>query len=135
MSLQIIRKALEKRLAALSPAMATAYENVEFTPVVGTPHQKAELLPAEPGNEVMGSATYFERGIFQVTLCYPKGTGPAAAEARAQLIRAHFKRGTTMIESGVSVIVTSTPKQHPAQPDNERYNIPISVYYQAQIIT
>ena len=135
MSLQIVRKALEKRLAALLPAVSIAYENFEFVPVVGIPYQQINLLPTEPGNETMGSAIYFERGIFQILLCYPTGAGPAAAEARAQLTRANFKRGTTMTESGITVIVTGTPTQHPAQLDISRYNIPISVPFQAQITT
>ena len=43
MSLSIIRKALEQRLAALAPAIATAYENAPFVPAVGTPYQRVSM--------------------------------------------------------------------------------------------
>lgn len=54
MSIQLIRKALEKRLGALAPALSTAYENSSFTPVNGTPYQRVNLLPATPADLVMG---------------------------------------------------------------------------------
>ena len=91
------------------------------------------LLPNTPDNSIQGSSTYFETGLFQVTLRYPIGTGPAAAEIQAQLTRNHFKRGTTMINSGVTVIVTDTPRVSPAMIDGDRFCIPVTVPFQAQI--
>lgn len=135
MSLAIIRRALEKRLATLSPALETAFENAPYTPTPGTPFQRVNLLPNTPDNSIQGATTYFERGLFQITLCYAIGTGPAATEAQAQLTRAHFKRGTTMVESGVTVIITDTPRVSPALIDGDRYTIPISIAWQAQIST
>ena len=134
MSLEVVRKALEKKLALLTPAIAIAYENMAFTPVLGTPYLRANLLPNSPDNSIMGQATYFERGIFQVTACYPLNAGTANAGAKAQAIRNHFKRGTTMVESSVTVIVTKTPSIATAIPDATHYNIPISIEYQAQIV-
>ena len=37
MSLPLIRSALEVALAAMSPNLDTAYQNADFTPVIGTP--------------------------------------------------------------------------------------------------
>lgn len=133
MSLEIIRKALEKRLATLTPVIAIAYENAAFTPSFGVPYLRVNLLPNTPDNSIMGQATYFERGIFQVTACYPLNAGTANAGDKAQAIRNHFKRGVTMVESGVTVIVTNTPKVAPALIDGDRYSVPISIEYQAQI--
>lgn len=135
MSQLSIRRALEQRLDAMSPAMATAWENAPFTPTVGTPYQRANLLPATPDNQIQGAAAYLARGIFQVTLCYPTGVGSADAETRAEAVRAQFKRGTTMTEAGINVIVMATPRTAPALIDGDRYLIPISVTYQAQIAT
>ena len=135
MSLILIRKALEKKLATLTPTIATAYENAPYTPVTGTPYQRINLMPNTPDNSTMGTAIYFERGLFQVMLCYPAGTGPNAAETRAQLIRAHFKRATSMTESSVTVLVTDTPRVSTAMIDGDRYCIPITVHWQAQIST
>lgn len=135
MSLSTIRKALEQRLAAMTPALSTAFENAVFTPVQGTAYQRVNLLAATPDNSIQGPGSYFERGIFQVTLCYPVGVGPAAADDRAQLVRAQFKRGTTMVQGAVSVLVIDTTRVSPAFVDGDRYCIPVSVPFQAQIIT
>lgn len=135
MSLILIRKALEKKLATLTPALVTAYENAPYTPVTGTPYQRINLLPNTPDNSTMGTVLYFERGLFQITVCYPAGTGPNAAETQAQAIRALFKRGASMSESAITVIVTNTPRVSPAMIDGDRYCIPITVQWQSQIST
>jgi hypothetical protein len=135
MSLVLVRKALEKHLAALLPVISIAYENASFTPVVGTPYQKVDLLPNSPDNRVMGASVYWERGVFQVKLMYPQGSGTAAAGARAELLRNHFRRGTTLAESGVNVQITDTPTIHGALNEGDRYAVPVSIYYQAQINT
>jgi len=135
MSQILIRKALENRLKAMSPALSTAFENQNFVPVNGTAYQRVNLLPAEPDNSIQGQGTYFERGLFQVTLCYPPNAGPNVAWARAELVKAHFKRGTSLTESGVTTIVMFTPRISPPLMEGDRYCIPISVPYQAQIST
>jgi hypothetical protein len=127
----IIRAAFEKRLADMVPDLSTAYENKTFTPVAGTPYQRVNLLPGDPDNSP--HAIYFEQGIFQITLCYPLNTGPGAAEARVGAIKTWFALGTTMLESGVTTRVTSTPRRGPAYDEGDRYCIPVSVSYQAQI--
>jgi len=135
MSIPIVRAALEKRLALLTPALVTAFENVTFAPVAGVPYQRLNLLPNTPDNSIMGSAVYFERGIFQISLMYPLGTGPGTADTQAQLLRAHFKRGTSMVEAGITVNIKDTPKVSPAFIDGDRYAVPISMSFQAQIET
>lgn len=135
MSLKIVRAAFEKKLATLTPVISIAYENAAFTPVATAPYLKVSLLPNTPDNSVMGQGSYFERGIFQVSACFPLGAGTGLADDKAQAIRNHFKRGVTMVESGVTVIVMDTPKVAPAMIDGDRYSIPISMSYQAQIIT
>jgi hypothetical protein len=135
MPIPTIRKALEIRLAAVAPAIQTAFENAAFTPVAGTPFQRVNLLPNTPDNSIQGVTTYFERGLFQVKLCYPIGTGPTAAETQAQLIRAHFKRGTSLLNSGVTVIITDTPRVSTGMIEGDRFCIPVSVPWQAQINT
>jgi hypothetical protein len=135
MSLVIISRALEKKLALLTPALATAYENKDFTPVNGTAYQKANLLPATPDNQTIGSGYYKERGVFQVTLCYPQNANALDARTRAELLKAHFERGTTMVESGLTVIVTLTPSIAPAFIADARYCMPVSIFYECDINT
>lgn len=133
MSIAKVRAALETRLGTLTPALPTAFENAAFTPVAGTPYQRVFLLPATPDNEVLGCDYYREIGILQVSLYYPVNGGPGTAQARAQLLRTHFKRGTTMTSGGVTTTVSATPAIAPAFVDGDRYVIPVSIRYRAEI--
>ena len=128
MSLVAVRAALETALAAMTPALDTAYENKQHTPVQGTPYQAVYLMPAAPVNPEMGRLTQ-ERGFMQVSLFYPLGTGPAAATARAELIRQTFYRGRSFVASGVTTTIENTPEIAPAMVDDDRYHVPVRIRF------
>lgn len=131
MSYAAIRTALESRLNAMTPSLATAWENATFTPP-STAYQRINLLPAETENPEFGRMKR-ERGIFQVMLCYPANTGPKDAIARAELIRAQFARKTSMVSGSVTVQITKTPSIAPAIYEPGLYVIPVSIPYQADV--
>ena len=133
MSLIKIRQALEVGLAGLGPAIDTAWENDPFTPTGGVPYQRVTLLPAKPDNPSVGATHRRELGILQVTLCYPFNAGTQVVTARAELIQARFRRGSTWQKDGVSVICDITPSIGPAQIDGDRFCIPVSISYFADI--
>ena len=133
MSIASVRAALETKLAGMTPALATAYENAPYTPVSGTPYQACYLLPVTE-NPTMGDDYYRVAGIFQVTLFYPLQTGPAAAAARAELIRTAFKRGTSMVSGSVTVITDKTPDIGQGRVDGDRWALPVKIRWFAGII-
>lgn len=133
MSVYSISKAIEKKLAALSPALSTAYENVSFTPVLGTPYQDVRIFPANPDNSSIGGGHYLEIGFVQIMVCYPAGTGKKLAQERAQAIKAHFKRGVTLTEDSINVTIIRTPTVGGALVDGDWYKVPVSIYYQADV--
>ncbi|MDO8800049.1 phage tail terminator-like protein [Phenylobacterium sp.] len=133
MSVVAIRAALETALAAISPALATAAENVAYTPTPGTPYQRAAVLFARPDNQEL-SAAHVAQGFMQTTLCYPTNAGPGAASTRAELIRTTFYRGRSLTPvSGVTVTVFTTPEIMPGYVDGDRYCIPVRVYFRAPV--
>lgn len=134
MSLVAVRQALETALAGMSPALATAWENVPYTPVNGTPYQRVYLLAAEPDNPEMGTMAT-EKGFLQISLFYPLDTGPAAAMARAELIRATFIRGASFAASGVTTTIERTPEIAPAMIEEDRYHLPVRVRFYAHHAT
>lgn len=133
-ALNAVRAALETALNGMSPSLATAWENANYSPVTGTPYQRVFLLAAEPDNPEMGRLT-IEQGILQVSLAYPLGTGSAAAEARAELIRSTFYRGASFTASGVTTIVEKTPEIAPALIEPDRYVRPVKIRWRAQTAT
>jgi hypothetical protein len=132
MSLDAVRAALEGQLNAITPALATAWENADFTPAVGTPFQAVNLLPAEPDNTVFGP-TYQERGLMQVTLNYPIGKGAKDALARAKLIRETFQRGLSLVKSGITTTIEKTPEIGPGAPEGAWYQLPVRVRWYANV--
>lgn len=127
MSYALIRKALEVRLAALAPALATAWENAAFTPTTGVPYQRVNLLANTSTAPAIDQQTIVERGIFQVTLCYPAGAGPASATARAELLRGHFPAGLVLTAGGVKVRISAPPSIKGALTGDGLYAVPVSI--------
>lgn len=133
MSAVAIRALLETALAAMTPAVSTSFENAPFTPAVGTPYQRAHLMFAEPDAIEMSGAHHRERGIFQITLCYPLNAGPSAAATRAEAIRKVFYRGRTFAGSGISLTIERHPEVAPAITEDDRYVLPVRVRFFANI--
>lgn len=128
MSAQAVRAALEVALDAMTPSLATQWENTPYTPVDGTPYQRVYLLTAEPDNPEIGTFTQ-ERGFLQVSLAYPLGTGAGDAMTRAELIRDTFKRGSTFTSSGITTTIEKTPEITPAMIDDDRYVVPVRIRF------
>lgn len=131
MSVVAIRSLLELRLAAMAPALATAFENFPFTPVNGTPWQKVNLLVARPLDPTLGYGFQRDSGIFQVMVFYPENTGPAAAAARADLICAQFARGLTLTSGTLRVLVDRSPYASTGRNEGGWYGLPVTIPYVA----
>jgi hypothetical protein len=129
MSISAIRSTLESALDGMAPALATAWQNAPFTPVVGTPYQRASLLLAEPDNQEKG-ASFQEQGFLQVDLCYPQSVGANTAEARAELLRTTFKRGTSLANG---ILISHTPEVKPAYNDGDRFVVPVRIRFHTYI--
>ena len=134
MSAPEIRAALETALNAMTPSLATAWQNVPYTPVQGTPYQEPWLLAAPPENPEMGGLA-IERGIFKIKLKYPLNGGAGPAEARAKLIKQTFYRGRSFTSGGVTTWIERTPTVGGADVEPDRFVVPVDIPYRAQIQT
>jgi hypothetical protein len=131
-SLPAIRDALEDRLATITPVITIAHENVSFVPTAGAPYMEPFLLPASPDNIEIGPG-FADQGIFAVNLFFSKGTGPLAATAHAELIRAAFPFGASFVNSGVTTNIVRTPEIAPARPDGDRFMVPVKIRWRAWV--
>lgn len=132
MSAAAVRAALETALNAMTPPIATAWENVDYKPTVGTAYQRATLLLAEPANPEIGPG-YIEQGIFQVDLYYPKNSGPSTATARAEAIRNAFPFAASFTSGGITTHIVRTPEIGTARVEDDRYVIPVRIRFEARI--
>lgn len=137
MSAVIIRQLLEEAALAVDPTFATAWENVIFVPVSGTPYQQVVLMLATPQNPTFSNqaAPDFTReiGYLQITLHYPQGAGPKDAYAKAQALRAVFFQGKTFTSGNITVIISGTPAIAPGRVDGDRWSIPVKIPFFANV--
>ena len=133
-SLKSIKAALEARLVAIASPLPTQWENVVFTPPTdGLPYQHVDILPASPDNPTLGDGFYRELGLMQITLSYPIGGGSGAVYSKAEAIRAWFPRGLSLTSGGITVQIPRTPAIGPKLPSPDRFVLPISVRYYADV--
>ena len=134
MAILNIKRAFEKKLAAMSPAISTAYESVSFTAVPGTPYQRTQLLPRRPENPTMGDGYYREVGEFQIFLAYPANKGAAEVLARAELVQQHFARGTTLVEGAHEINIMRTPQIAGNIIVSDRIIVPVIIQYSVGVM-
>ncbi|PHY18490.1 phage tail terminator-like protein [Caulobacter sp. BP25] len=118
MSSVSIREALETAVAAMTPPLATAWENAAFSPTADTPYQRVAMAFAKPLNSEYGRG-FQERGYMRIDLVYPGGQGVSAVAARADLIRATFFRGATFTANGFATTIAGTPAILPGVNDDQ----------------
>lgn len=130
-----IRTALESRLntwaAAQSPAVPVAWQNAAYTPTTGSRYVRAALLPAETQNPIYGALHRRLVGLLQVDVVAPTGTGMAASEALAESLCTQFRRGTTLTQDGLTVVMDYSPSIGPALIDEGWVALPVSIRYRA----
>ena len=138
MSQKNIRLAFEKKLIAMPSGLGaskTAFENVTFTPTVGTAYQRSVLAPTTPENPTLGDGYFREVGFYQVVLSYPKGTGVGNITTMAELVQDYFKRGTTLVEGSDKIIIDRSIKLSPVYINDNRADITIRIrYYSEQFV-
>ncbi len=134
MSDQAIRGALQAKLATITPALATAYENRPFTPPAqDVPYQEVTTVFTDPVN-TENNAYYRQEGVFQVRLAYPEGNGAGPATTRAELIRTAFRRGLSLDPiDGITTTIWRTAAIGPSGPAGGRYWVPVRIRFWAHV--
>jgi hypothetical protein len=126
----VYRKLLQKHLRDLDPNFPTGLENVAFKPTVGKAYQVVTLMKSKTQNPTMGVSNFYrEAGSMQVALYFPTGAGTKDAEEKSKAIRNRFKRGTTLTEGTLRVLVPETPYEQKGANRDEWYQLLVYVPY------
>ena len=132
MSALTIRQLLEQRVAAMTPALATAWENVLFEPP-DAPWQDVTLMLDAPQRPTLGSAFWRQRGHLQILLVYPLNTGVATVMARAELIRTTFPQGLTLSSGSVRILLETNAEIARGRELSGWYQVPVTIPFTADI--
>ena len=130
MSIPLICAALEKKLALMA-SMPTAFENITFVPMASIAYQRVNHLINNPIDHALTADLTELRGLMQVTLCYPAGSGRGAAQVRAQAIVDHFKPVQYLTEGAIKVALTKTAQIAGGSVDGDRWTIPVTIAWTA----
>lgn len=123
------RLAFEEAINAINPTIATAYENVSFTPTSGVPYQDLYDIPASNNHLFIDNAEFEGLGIFQITLKYPSGQGMKTVSNRAELYVSSFPCGRKLTKNGDTITVLQTPKVNNLGVDGDRVVVAVSINY------
>lgn len=129
MSRADISQAMEVHLKNLPNRPATAWENVNFNPTTGVGYISAFMLFAEPNDVGYKDSPYIQRGYMQVGVHWPTNTGAGAAQEQAEAIAAWFKRGTSLANDGITVIIDKTPEITGGSIEDGRYVVRVRVRF------
>ena len=128
----IIFEALTARLQAMPAVLPIAGPNVVF-PVAGQTKPakflKLSFLPNQTRQITMGDDPQQKRGILQVSIMWPVGSGIVGALDVAGAIINQFKNQTIFAASGVKITINSEPWAASPIQDDDRVQIPITIPY------
>jgi hypothetical protein len=133
MSVLKTEKALIKHLNLLTPALPTAYEAASFTPPT-TIYQRVQFRVNQPDDPVLGTGYYRERIEMQIFVNAPTNKGTGEALSRAEILRQHFKKSTTLPEAGVLVHVLETPHISGTIAVGDRIICPVLISATAEVL-
>ena len=123
------RLAFEEAINAINPTIATAYENVSFTPTSGVPYQELYDIPASNNHLFIDNSEFEGLGIFQITLKYPSGQGMKTVSNRAELYVSSFPCGRKLTKNGDTITVLQTPKVNNLGIEGDRVVVAVSINY------
>lgn len=127
MSLATIRAALESRLNGIASPLPTAWEAMHYSPTEGTAWQRVRLLLNDPIDHAVTSDVVERRGLLEVVLHYPSGSGSSAAAARAQAIADRFAPVQNLTSGSTTVQINATARIGSGFVFEAWYVVPITV--------
>lgn len=134
MSQSDIRIALEKELIRLDSTFPIAISNVKFKPTSGVSYQSCKVIPQTVENPTYGDNFHRENGVFQIMLCFVLYEGEGDILLKADEVKEWFYRGKSITQGTTTVTIRTTPTIGTAYVTEDRYCIPISIFYYANLI-
>ena len=128
-----ISSALDSQLLSLEGTTPVAWQNVSFVPTKSEVYLRPTNLAGATVQAGLGSAGLDQYlGVYQVDVFATAGKGRNAAEAKADSLANHFKRGTDLLYNGVKVRLGDVSRSSGAV-DQDRFVISVSINYMAHV--
>lgn len=137
MSTTLITQLLETKLAAIASSLGLeiAMENIPFKPKDSRAiYLRSHVMPAKTlGIDITGELQVF-RGVFQVDVVAPAGSGKTKAGEVADSILKAFPSGLELTSGEFTAYIESVPYRMRPLAGDTRYLIPVNIDYRADIV-
>lgn len=136
MTTQRITQLFETKLAVVASALnlKIAMENIVFEPDKNI-YLRSHILPASTDVIDLAGTMKVYKGVFQVDIVAPAGTGKTKAGNIADIIIEAFPNNLELSEREFTVWIDGEPNRMRALSDSTRYLIPVSIDYRANTIS
>lgn len=136
MTTQRITQLFETKLAVVASALnlKIAMENIVFEPDKNI-YLRSHILPARTDVIDLAGTMKVYKGVFQVDIVAPAGTGKTKAGNIADSIIEAFPNNLELSEREFTVWIDGEPNRMRALSDSMRYLIPVSIDYRANTTT
>lgn len=125
-----IAKALRDYLSIMANVPPIATEGVTFTPTAGTPFIAEFALGGNQNAPTLRGHDAYIRGVYQVTVNTPKGSGKWQLLQLTDAIMTHFNKSLVLTRNGIKITVTSVSRSSIIH-DDAWQSVAVSVYYTA----
>lgn len=121
------KKAIRRRLSALTPSLPTALEGISFVPPSTGLYQRLQFVVSNPTDPVLGRGYYRENIEVQIFVVDKLDKGTTTAETRAEVLRDWFHKGLTLVEGNFRMHVLRTPHVSSAAVSADRIIVPLLI--------
>ena len=132
-----IAAALAARLGTWADAegVPVAWENVQFDPPASGIYLAAYDMPATPRTVDLSQNCRTYSGVYQVNIVTPAGTGRTDANSLARQVAELFPEGADIRGNGFVCWISGPPAVFRGISTAVSYTVPVSVNYQADIVS
>jgi hypothetical protein len=134
MSQQAITQLLETRLSEWAEAqgLQVAFDNIGFSPPDGI-YLQSHVMPATTTAIDLSRQAKVFRGVYQINVIAPAGTGKSAGGLIAEQLIQLFPENQEMSDGVLTCFINSVPSAFAGISSDTSYTIPVSMSYRADI--
>lgn len=126
-----IRAALDAKTAAYDTDTLFVFDNVPGAPAVSQTYVEVSFAPTSKRPAVRGpNPQHRYQGLYQLTVCTPKGTGPGAAFQLAAALCDYMPGSSTVDGVDVNVSIEYSEARQ-GYPDGNFFRVPVQVAWYA----
>lgn len=132
MSQQVITQLLEARLSEWAEAqgLQVAFDNIGFSPHDGI-YLESHVMPATATAIDLSRQAKVFRGVYQINVIVPAGTGKSAGGSIAEELIDLFPENQEMSDGKLTCFINSVPSAFAGISTDTSYTIPVSMSYRA----